>query len=219
MCAWNPDAGSPPAYAELHCVSNFSFLRGASHPEELVDTAIELGYSALAITDECSLAGVVRAHGRVREYGQQSEGPLDFQLIIGSEFALEDGFRLIVLVRDGISYSRLCRLITSCRRAAPKGSYTITSDMIEQAGLKACCLLLVPPCLPANRAQLEPWFNWFKGLSAQSGIALELHYGLYDAKHLHWLAEVGARHALPLVASGDVHMHTCLLYTSDAADE
>jgi error-prone DNA polymerase len=77
------------AYAELHCVSNFTFLRGASHPQELVRTASALGYSALAITDECSLAGAVKAHVAATD--------CDLQLIIGSEFQLE-GQRLIILV-------------------------------------------------------------------------------------------------------------------------
>src|SRR5581483_10138641 len=74
-----------PSYAELHCLSNFSFLRGASHPEELVARAKALGYSALALTDECSVAGVVRAHLAAEAYG--------LKLLIGSEFALADGPR------------------------------------------------------------------------------------------------------------------------------
>ncbi|TMG86056.1 MAG: PHP domain-containing protein, partial [Betaproteobacteria bacterium] len=79
-------------YAELHCISNFTFLRGASHPEELVLRAQELGYAALAITDECSLAGVVRAHVEAK----QSK----LTLIIGSEFRLDDGLRFILLATD-----------------------------------------------------------------------------------------------------------------------
>ena len=72
-----------PAYAELHCLSNFSFLRGASHPEELVERAQALGYAALALTDECSLAGVVRAHLAAKDAG--------LPLVVGSEFTLADG--------------------------------------------------------------------------------------------------------------------------------
>jgi error-prone DNA polymerase len=66
-----------PSYAELHCLTNFTFLRGASHPEELVERAARLGYSALAITDECSLAGVVRAHAAAKAHG--------LKLIVGAE--------------------------------------------------------------------------------------------------------------------------------------
>jgi len=80
------------AYAELHCLSNFSFLRGASHPEELVGRAADLGYAALAITDECSVAGIVRAHLAARERG--------LKLIIGSEFALADGLRCVLLAEQ-----------------------------------------------------------------------------------------------------------------------
>ena len=77
------------SYAELHCLSNYSFLRGASHPQELIEQAAHLGYSALAITDECSLAGVVKAHVAAKE--------LDFKLIIGSEFTISEGLKLVAI--------------------------------------------------------------------------------------------------------------------------
>ena len=93
-----------PAYAELHCLSNFSFLRGASHAEELVAQAKELGYEALAITDECSLAGVVRAHSAVKKIGGVK---LPIKLIIGAEFTLDCGLRLVVIARDRAGYGRL----------------------------------------------------------------------------------------------------------------
>ena len=129
-----PDGGPAPqpecAYAELHCVSNFSFLRGASHPEELVVQARELGYTALAITDECSLAGVVRAHAATRKH--QGVKPLPFRLLIGAEFRLECGLRFVVLVRNRAGYGRLSRLITRGRRKAPKGSYSLCrADVVE----------------------------------------------------------------------------------------
>ena len=108
------------AYAELHCISNFTFLRGASHPEELVEQAHELGYSALALTDECSLAGVVRAHGAAKACG--------LKLIIGSEFRLEDGLRLVLLVRNRQGYGGLAELITRARRAADKGEYRLSRE-------------------------------------------------------------------------------------------
>ncbi len=223
-----------PVYAELHCVSNFSFLRGASRAEELVDTALALGYSALAITDECSMAGVVRAWGRLKELRKKagasddissssSSGsgrtgqlppthPRDFNLVIGSEFALDEGFRLVALARDLTAYSRLCKLITKARRAADKGSYAIDRDMIEQAGLDACCLLLVPPYFPTGRlvtprTQLDPWFEWFVSLGPHTFLALELHYGPYDQRHAHWLIDVAERFEMAIVAAGDVHMH------------
>ena len=188
------------AYAELHCVSNFSFLRGASRPEELVDTAASLGYTALAITDECSMAGIVRAYGQARK--------IDFKLIIGSEFALDDGFKLVALARDATAYSRLCRLITQARRAAEKGEYDITRELIDNAGLDTCCLLLVPPYHPsAPQVQLNQWLSWFKQLGPHAYLALELHYGAYDQKHTHWVLNTANRFELAVVAAGDVHMH------------
>jgi len=104
-------------YVELHCLSNFSFLRGASHPEELVARAAELSYTALAITDECSVAGVVRAHRAAREHG--------LKLLVGSEFRLDDGLRCVLLATDRRGYGQLCRLITRARRAASKGRYKL----------------------------------------------------------------------------------------------
>ncbi|HEX8886490.1 MAG TPA: PHP domain-containing protein, partial [Noviherbaspirillum sp.] len=80
-----------PDYAELQCASNFSFLRGASHPEELVARAVQLGYSALALTDECSLSGVVRAHVEAKKH--------DFHLLIGSQLQVGD-MRLIALAKN-----------------------------------------------------------------------------------------------------------------------
>ena len=87
-----------PEYAELHCLSNFTFLRGASHPHELVEQADALGYTALAITDECSVAGVVRAHMAAKNRR--------LKLIIGSEFRLECGLKLVALAIDRRGYGR-----------------------------------------------------------------------------------------------------------------
>ena len=109
--------GASIHYAELHCVSNFTFLRGASHPEELCQQAAELGYRALALTDECSVAGLVRAHLAARD--------LSLQLIAGSEFQLQDGLRCVLLAASRRGYGQLCELITQARRAAPKGNYQL----------------------------------------------------------------------------------------------
>src|SRR5579871_5413790 len=93
----------PQAYAELHCKTNFSFLEGASHPDELVCRAAELGYRALAITDRNSLAGVVRAHLAAKEVG--------LQLLIGAEITPADASPVVLLATDRVSYGHLCRLI------------------------------------------------------------------------------------------------------------
>ncbi len=130
-------------YAELHCLSNFSFLRGASHPDELVRRASELGYRALALTDECSVAGVVRAWEAARE--------CSLQLIVGSEFQLGSE-RIVLLAPDRMAWAQLCTLITRCRRRAEKGSYRIDwQDLERSSGL--CpdrCLLLYQPGFPGN---------------------------------------------------------------------
>ena len=122
-------------YAELHALSNFTFLRGASHPEELVETAAMLGYEALAITDECSMSGIVRAHMAAKAVG--------LKLIVGSELHLRSGRKLVVLARNRNGYAALCRLITAARRAAKKGSYELTRLFFE-GGLPDCIVLWVP---------------------------------------------------------------------------
>ena len=129
---------SLPDYAELHCVSNFSFLRGASHAEELVARAQQLGYAALAITDECSLAGMVRA------YAAWQRQPEAIQLIVGTRLQLADGPRLVLLATDRAAYGRLSSLITRGRRSAEKGRYHLTRADLN-AGLPGCLALLLPP--------------------------------------------------------------------------
>ncbi|MDO6460234.1 error-prone DNA polymerase [Granulosicoccaceae sp. 1_MG-2023] len=187
-----------PGYAELHCVSNFSFLRGASHAEELVDTAIAQGYSALAITDECSMAGVVRARAQARKH--------NFHLIIGSEFAIGDGFRLVALARTATAYSALCKLISQARRRAGKGRYHITRDVLSGA-LPDCECLLVPPHYPPQASRFDTTFDWFAAGFPDGWLAVALHLQQTDRHHLRWLQQQGERLGLGLVATGDVHMH------------
>ncbi|WP_111641782.1 error-prone DNA polymerase [Marinimicrobium alkaliphilum] len=123
------------AYAELFCQSNFSFLEGASHPEELIAQAAHLGYSALAITDECSVAGVVRAHTAMREQ------KLSIKLIVGSLLRL-DALTLVALCPDRTAYAELCRVITRARRRSAKGDYQL--DPWDIRTLKHCLLLWLP---------------------------------------------------------------------------
>src|SRR4029079_1535816 len=130
-------------YAELHCKTNFSFLEGASHSDELVRRAAELGYHALAITDRNSLAGVVRAHTAAKEVG--------LSLIIGAEITPIEAPPVVLWATDRASYGRLCRLITRGRRSAPKGECALTlNDVAEFAeGLIAGVLTpRQPPALP-----------------------------------------------------------------------
>ncbi|MBI2969614.1 MAG: PHP domain-containing protein, partial [Gammaproteobacteria bacterium] len=185
-----------PPYAELHCLSNFSFLRGASHPEELVRRALELEYTALAITDECSLAGIARAHAVTRGSS--------LQLIIGSEFTLSDGFKLVLLARDRESYGGLSRLITHAHMESPKGEYRLTRGDLETHAPQGCLAIW----LPAEGATVED-AAWLKGIfDDRSWIGVEL---LLSGRDEDWLAccrSLGGRAGLPLVATGDVHMHS-----------
>jgi error-prone DNA polymerase len=127
----------PTDYAELHCLTNFTFLTGASHPDELVNQAHALGYKALAITDECSVAGVVRAHLAAKECG--------LKLIVGSEFTLDDGLRLVLLAMDFEGYANLSQLITRGRRNAEKGRYQLSrTDAAEFADHSAAVWLPHP---------------------------------------------------------------------------
>ena len=104
-------------YSELHCFSNFSFLKGASHPEELVQQAAALGYSAIAITDECSVAGVVRAHVEAKKH--------NIKLIVGSDFQTQEQLHLVILAPTRRAYGQLCTLITRARRRSEKGEYQL----------------------------------------------------------------------------------------------
>ena len=183
-----------PAYAALHCLSNFTFVRGASHAEELVTRAQALGYGALAITDECSLAGVVRAHVAARQHG--------FKLIIGTEVQIDDGPKLVLLATNRESYGHISMLITRARRRAVKGSYRLTLADLEQ-NLDHCLALLIPGQQPDSEhanylARRFPQRAW---------IAVELLNGPNDHAQLEALRELSAQSGLPLFASGDVHMH------------
>jgi len=191
---------APPPYAELHCLSNFTFLRGASHPEELVGRAHELGYAALALTDECSVAGVVRAHVAAKEKDSASTSSL--QLIIGTELRLACGLRLVALAVDRRGYASLCRLITRGRRSAPKGEYALTRADIESC-LQQCLLLW----LPDARRDLDEAAWLRERFRGDVWIAVELVREGADREHLASLTRIAKQLELPLVAAGNVHMH------------
>lgn len=195
------DPGDPlPAYAELHCLSDFSFLRGASSAEALFTRAAQCGYEALAITDECSLAGIVRALVASEETG--------IKLIVGSEFELEDGLRLVLLVQTQQGYIHLCQLITKARRAAGKGEYLITRTDFEAhagtEGMPGIFALWLPGRIPG--IEQGAWVRDTFGERAY--LAVELHRDRDDAQRLDELLALSACLSLPAVATGDVHMDT-----------
>jgi error-prone DNA polymerase len=191
-----------PAYAELHCLSNFSFLRGASHPEELVERAKSQGYAALALTDECSLAGAVRAHLAAKDAG--------LPLILGSEFTLSSGMELVLLATDRANYGDLSQLITRGRRQAAKGTYRLTRDDVAEVVAK--CIALWLPALDLRAADiggsLRDDATFIRDVFAERAwIGVELLAQAGDAARLAQSAALSKASGLPLVAAGDAHMH------------
>ncbi|RZA21940.1 MAG: error-prone DNA polymerase [Lysobacteraceae bacterium] len=186
-----------PAYAELHCLSDFSFLRGAASAEELFERALRCGYEALAITDECSLAGIVR--------GLEASRATALKLIVGSEFTLECGLKLVLVVEHAAGYAQLCELITLARRAAPKGHYRLARADVESL-LSQRDLGLFALWCPAVQPDPEQG-HWLRGVfGARAHLAVELHREQDDAARLRELLTLAqALHLVPL-AAGDVHM-------------
>jgi len=190
-------------YAELHALSNFSFQRGASHPEELVARAHALGYAALAITDECSVAGMVRAHTEAKKLG--------LKLLPGAEFALAEGCRLVALAHNLTGWGNLCEFITAARCVASKGHYRVSWHSSDFTLLQDCELLLsfdrstqraiTFEAISAHCIRARTLFG------ARVWLAVELRLGLDDALWLHQLQQASRLTGLPLVAAGDVHMH------------
>ena len=201
-----------PAYAELFCFSNFTFLHGASHAEELVKRAVQLGYEGLAVTDECSLAGVVRAHVTAKEVG--------LPLVIGSYFQLRnaDGspaFGLILLAQNREGYGNLSELITLARTRAPKGEYRLTPhdlsrpdrDNAHLRGMPDCLAILVP-AFPAKEEALEVQIEWLdETFPGRAWVGLVLHQRAMDDIHRGEIEYVADRHNVPVVALGNVVMH------------
>ena len=205
-----------PDYAELFCLSNFSFLHGASHAEELVERAAQLGYKALAITDECSLAGVVRAHAVAKRDG--------LPLLIGAHFHLqrEDGApapSLLLLAQNRNGYGNLSELITLGRTRAGKGSYLLRPDDLDAPPEHLAHLRGVPDCLaillpaypghePADVDRLHTQAAWLSATFSNRGwLGLTLLLRAFDDAHRTTVEEVGWQHGLPIVALGHVTMH------------
>ncbi|RQQ88731.1 error-prone DNA polymerase [Burkholderia stagnalis] len=204
--------GALPAYAELQVSSDFSFLHGASRAEEYVARAAQLGYSAIAITDECSLAGVVRAHVEAKAAG--------LPLIVGSHFRLTaaDGppaivFTALAMNRDG--YGNLCEFISLGRMRGKKGMYRLTPPDLEHPeapfthlrGLRDC-LAILSPDFPANEQRLDAQVEWIaRVFGDRAWVALTLHARAMDDIHRGVVERVAARHGLPVVATSWPLMH------------
>ncbi|MFC5499201.1 error-prone DNA polymerase [Caenimonas terrae] len=211
-----------PGYAELHCISNFSFQRGASHPEELVQRAYKIGYEALAITDECSVAGVVRAHVGLKDYLQElekreqekpEEGPLrhPFKLLLGSEFAFPEG-KLVAIARDLAGWGGLCQFISAARMGdSVKGQYQVGWAHSELTLLQGCEIVWLPQRSEGASLQIDAACVLVERMQAifsrHLWIGVELLHELDDELWLAALQELSQRSGVPLVAAGDVHMH------------
>lgn len=203
-----PALSALPAYAELRCVSNFTFLKGASRPEELVLRAQALGYSALALADECSLAGIVRAHGAAKQAG--------LTLLVGAQFQVdgtegEQGhdapFMLTALACNLGGYGNLCEFITRLRRSSDKGHYRLKRAGLQGADL-ADCVVLISPARTSSAEQLLRLGRWaLVHFTGRCWFGVELLRRLDDAMWLHRMREVSAATAIALVAAGDVCMH------------
>ena len=193
----------PLAYAELHCLSHFSFLRGASSPAELVHRAKSLGYAALALTDECSVAGAVRAFEAARDCG--------LHLIHGSEFAWGP-LRIVVLVRDLQGWGNLCEFITAARSRADKGDYLVDESSPWQLLNQGCECLLLPQRGKLDASDLIALIACLESVSGYLDaenlwLGVELHLAPDDSLWLQTLQQAGAALGLRLLACGDVHMH------------
>ncbi len=222
-------------YAELHCKTNFSFLQGASHPHELVQRAVELGYRALAVTDVNSLAGVVRAHAAAKSSGMK--------LIIGAEITPTDAPAVVLWAPDRAAYGRLCRLITRGRRQAAKGHCALTWQAVAEhaEGLLAGVLLRAPGqastpspvawsadagrpgCDPRGNRQSAVAGRWDatrpaldvraaleryrQAFPGRCYLIAELHRGPDDQRRAAVLRHLSGLVGLPLVAAGDVYYH------------
>ena len=181
-------------YAELHCLSDFSFQRGASSARELFERANDCGYTALAITDECSLAGIVRAW----EASRDTKVPL----IVGTEIQLADGPKLVLLAENKQGYVSLCRLITQGRRGSEKGEYRLTRANMA-GGAPGTLVLWIPEREPSR--EHGAWVKHIFG--DRAWLAVELYRDSDDDARLAELEALGESLQLPRVASGDVHMH------------
>ncbi|MEQ9452398.1 MAG: error-prone DNA polymerase [Pseudomonadales bacterium] len=191
-----------PAFAELHTISNYSFLRGASHPEELVKQAHALGYQAIAITDECTYAGLVKAHMAAKAH--------QIKLIVGAEFDITltdespNKEKIVLLAPDRATYGQISALITKLRRRAEKGTYQASlADF--QWGLKGCLALWIPA--HEKIEQLIDSGQRIQQVFADCWIALELFRDGHDLDKTANALTLSTRLGLPIVASNNVHTH------------
>ncbi|MBC7688482.1 MAG: error-prone DNA polymerase [Aquabacterium sp.] len=190
-------------YTELQITSNFSFLRGASHPEEMIEQAAALGYTAIAITDRNSLAGIVRAHTAAKKNG--------IRLVPACRLDLVDGLSLLAYPTTITAYSQLCNLLTIGNRRAEKGDCLLyKADVYQFAkGLK---FIVIPPAQLNERFEFDASFSvalkeYREIFTTDLYIAATNRYSGSDAQHICQLTKLATQLEIPLVATNDVHYH------------
>ncbi len=201
-------------YAELHCKTNFSFLIGASHPEELVERAIELGYSALAITDRNSLSGVVRAHAAIQAVeasSKEARPPSSshsarMKLIIGAEIVPVDAPAVLLWAPDLAAYRRLATLITLGRRRAAKGECELSFHDIATHAQGLLAGVLCPPD-ESSSENLDRYVQYRDVFGDRGYLRASLFRSANDSSRIARWMRLEKNSQLPLVASGDVHYH------------
>ncbi|MFS1975247.1 error-prone DNA polymerase [Vibrio splendidus] len=183
-------------YSELFCQSNYSFLEGASHAEELVLQADFLRYRALAVTDECSVAGIVKVHSAIKQH------KLSLKQIVGSMFWLNEECQVILICPNRQAYAELCRIITNARRRSSKGHYQLSEWDIMSA--KHCFILW----LPQQKNEDAHWGQWLsQHHSGRLWIGLQRHLKQADQQYTDYCVELSQHHQLPITACGGVLMH------------
>lgn len=190
-------------YTELQVTSNFSFLRGASHPEELVAHAASLGYTTIAITDRNSFAGIVRAHAAAKKAG--------IRIVVGCRLDLLDGISMLAYPTNIKAYSQLCNLLTIGNCRAEKGEcHLYKADVYQYAeGNK---LIAIPPGNLNNLFEFDASFavalqEYREHFGADLYLAASRHYHVNDSKYLYRLAQLSSQYNIQLVATNDVHYH------------
>ena len=189
-----------PGYAELHCLSNFTFLRGASSPESLVAQAAALGYHALALTDECSLAGIVRAHQEAKKLG--------INLLIGTELRIDPetgpAYKIVLLAQHREGYGNLCELITLGRMQAAKGQYFLQPQQIVAEG----CLAILIPAAEVSLIDFSQQLVWMaQSFSNRCWVGLSRLHHAQETTRFKQFQEMAQARDIPCVAVGQVEMH------------
>jgi error-prone DNA polymerase len=191
-------------YTELQVTTNFSFLRGASHPDELVERAASLGYERIAIADRNTLAGIVRAHGAAKDFG--------IRIIVGCRLDLMDGTSLLAYPTNIDAYSRLSNLLTVGNLRAEKGKcFLYKKDVYEYSeGIKF--IAIAPEALNSEFDFDDSFKNDLQEYRHQLGndvyLAITKHYHGDDQKQLHRLTQLSNQFSIPLVATNDVLYHS-----------